>query len=180
MDRGWINEGYVLARESRVGYSVLWGWSVNIESLCNFLFLSVWDCVQSTEKSKYSIAIMYELWTRTHRFYFEEWEKNLPLFFIIILFSKSESAFLGFWVQLKQWNFGSICFSGFSLYFLLCFVFVNSGILGVFLGFRKSLWVPKGRPHEAQFGQIQKPDPQFFFWWIIHSIIHHGPRLGMY
>lgn len=103
--------------------------------------------------------------------------KKFTPFFFIILFSESESAFLGFWVQLKQWNFGSICFSGFSLYFLLCFVFVNSGILGVFLGFRKSLWVPKGRPHEAQFGQIQKPDPQYFFYFfLLNNPQYNSPR----
>ena len=59
--------------------------------------------------------------------------------------------------------------------FLLCFVFVNSGILGVFLGFRKSLWVPKGRPHEAQFGQIQKPDPQYFFF-LLNNPQYNSPR----
>ena len=153
-------------------------------SLCAIFYLWACEIVYRVQrKCIYSIAIMYELWTSTHGFYFEEWEKNLPLFFYYS-FLWIWICFLGFLSTIKAVEFGSICFSGFSLYFWQCFVFVNSGILGVFLGFRKSLWVPKGRPHEAQFGQIQKPDPQYFFYfffcWIIHSIIHHGPRLGMY
>ena len=85
--------------------------------------------------------------------------------------------FLGFLSTIKAVEFGSICFSGFSLYFWQCFVFVNSGILGVFLGFRKSLWVPKGRPHEAQFGQIQKPDPQYFFYFfLLNNPQYNSPR----
>ena len=147
VDWGWVMCWRVKVVLDILCYGV---WSF-IESLFNFLLLSVWDCVRSTEKCIYSIDIMYELWTMNMNLEILFWgmRNEFPPFYyysvlwiwiwIFFLGFLSTIKVVGFWVCLFFWVFTIfLAVSVFCSQFLqLSFSGILSGCFSGSLEFRE-------------------------------------------